>query len=178
MNQNNTGLGMEAFFTRERANEGVEVPLYTPDGTKSQHWIRIRGVDSDAFREAEANSKRDAFRVASIEDTVERAKAIARSAGVQRHLVLRVDLDAIGGSALTSDIAVPKDRPYIVLGTDGFGRSDFRARLREHFEVDRHYIAVAALKGLADAGALPRQKVADAIRKYGIDTEKINPLHA
>ncbi len=73
---------------------------------------------------------------------------------------------------------VPKDRPYIVLGTDGFGRSDFRARLREHFEVDRHYIAVAALKGLADAGALPRQKVADAIRKYGIDTEKINPLHA
>lgn len=76
MNQNNTGLGMEAFFTRERANEGVEVPLYTPDGTKSQHWIRIRGVDSDAFREAEANSKRDAFRVASIEDTVERAKAI------------------------------------------------------------------------------------------------------
>ena len=43
---------------------------------------------------------------------LERAKAIARSAGVQRHLVLRVDLDAIGGSALTSDIAVPKDRPY------------------------------------------------------------------
>ena len=76
MDKNNTGLGMEAFFTRERANEGVEVPLYTPDGTKSQHWIRIRGVDSDAFREAEANSKRDAFRVASIEDTVERAKAI------------------------------------------------------------------------------------------------------
>lgn len=76
MDKNNTGLGMEAFFTRERANEGVEVPLYTPDGTKSQHWIRIRGVDSDAFREAEANSKREAFRVASIEDTVERAKAI------------------------------------------------------------------------------------------------------
>ena len=76
MDKNNTGLGMEAFFTRERANEGVEVPLYTPDGTKSQHWVRIRGVDSDAFREAEANSKREAFRVASIEDTVERAKAI------------------------------------------------------------------------------------------------------
>ena len=76
MDKNNHSLGMEAFFTRERANEGVEVPLYTPDGTKSQHWVRIRGVDSDAFREAEANSKRDAFRVASIEDTVERAKAI------------------------------------------------------------------------------------------------------
>lgn len=76
MNQNNTGLGMEAFFTRERANEGVEIPLYTPDGTKTQHWIRIRGVDSDVFREAEANSKRDAFRVASMEDSLERAKAI------------------------------------------------------------------------------------------------------
>lgn len=76
MDKNNTGLGMEAFFTRERANEGVEIPLYTPDGTKTQHWIRIRGVDSDVFREAEANSKRDAFRVASMEDSLERAKAI------------------------------------------------------------------------------------------------------
>src|SRR5690554_3225672 len=76
MDKNNTGLGMEAFFTRERANEGVEVPLYTPDGTKSEHWLRIRGVDSDHFRLAEAESKRDAFRVASIEDPVERAKAI------------------------------------------------------------------------------------------------------
>lgn len=76
MDKNRTGLSMEAFFTRERANEGVEVPLYTPDGSKTEHWVRIRGVDSDLFREAEANSKRDAFHVASIEDTVERAKAI------------------------------------------------------------------------------------------------------
>jgi len=76
MGKKNTGLGMEAFYTRERANEGVVIPLYTPDGTKTEHWLRIRGVDSDAFREAEANSKRDAFRVASIEDAVERAKAI------------------------------------------------------------------------------------------------------
>lgn len=77
MDENNIGLGMEAFFTRERANEGVEIPLYTPDGTKSQHWLRIRGVDSDTFREAEANSKREAMRVAMLDDTQERAKAIA-----------------------------------------------------------------------------------------------------
>lgn len=76
MDKKNTGLGMEAFFTRERANEGVVIPLYSPDGTKTEHWLRIRGVDSDVFREAEANSKRDAFRVASIEDIVERGRAI------------------------------------------------------------------------------------------------------
>jgi pyruvate dehydrogenase E1 component len=69
-------------------------------------------------------------------------------------------------------------RTYKVLGTDGFGRSDFRSRLREHFEINRHYIVVAALKALAEEGNLPVQKVAEAIAKYGIDTEKTNPLNA
>jgi pyruvate dehydrogenase E1 component len=73
---------------------------------------------------------------------------------------------------------IPKGRTYKVLGTDGFGRSDFRSKLREHFEVNRHYIVVAALKALADEGTLPPAKVAEAIAKYGIDTEKINPLYA
>jgi pyruvate dehydrogenase E1 component len=50
-------------------------------------------------------------------------------------------------------------RHYLVLGTDGFGRSDTRAKLRQHFEVDRHYVAVAALKLLAEEGALPVAKV-------------------
>ncbi len=53
---------------------------------------------------------------------------------------------------------IPKGRSYKVLGTDGFGRSDFRSKLREHFEVNRHYIVVAALKALADEGALPAAK--------------------
>jgi len=73
---------------------------------------------------------------------------------------------------------MPKGRSYKVLGTDGFGRSDFRSRLRAHFEIDRHYIVVAALKALADEGSVPRALVADAIAKYGIDAEKIYPLHA
>jgi len=73
---------------------------------------------------------------------------------------------------------VPRGRSYRVLGTDGFGRSDFRSKLREHFEVNRHYIVVAALKALADDGALPAAKVADAIKKYRIDTECVNPLVA
>ena len=73
---------------------------------------------------------------------------------------------------------IPKGRTYRVLGTDGFGRSDFRSKLREHFEINRHYIVVASLKALADDGAVPMAKVAEAIRKYGINSDKINPLYA
>ncbi|MDE2402801.1 MAG: pyruvate dehydrogenase (acetyl-transferring), homodimeric type [Burkholderiales bacterium] len=73
---------------------------------------------------------------------------------------------------------IPKGRRYKVLGTDGFGRSDFRSRLREHFEIDRHYIVVSALKALAEEGAVPAAKVAEAITRYKIDVDKINPLYA
>jgi pyruvate dehydrogenase E1 component len=61
-------------------------------------------------------------------------------------------------------------RRYVVLGTDGFGRSDYRVKLRRFFEVDRHYVAVAALKALADDGKIKPAVVADAIAKYQIDT--------
>ena len=64
---------------------------------------------------------------------------------------------------------------FVALGTDGFGRSDTRKALRHFFEVDRHYVAVAALKALADQEALPRTKVTEAIAKYGIDPEKPDP---
>jgi pyruvate dehydrogenase E1 component len=64
---------------------------------------------------------------------------------------------------------------YTVLGTDGFGRSDTRRALRRFFEVDRNYVAVAALKALADQEAIPQAKVADAIKRYGIDAEKPSP---
>jgi pyruvate dehydrogenase E1 component len=73
---------------------------------------------------------------------------------------------------------IPAGRRYKVLGTDGYGRSDFRSRLREHFEVNRHYIVVAALKALSEQGAVPVAKVAEAISKYGIRSDKINPLYA
>jgi pyruvate dehydrogenase E1 component len=73
---------------------------------------------------------------------------------------------------------IPKGRSYKVLGTDGFGRSDFRSKLREHFEINRHYIVVAALKALSEEGSLPAEKVAEAIKKYGITADKINPLYA
>ncbi len=66
-------------------------------------------------------------------------------------------------------------RRYKVLGTDGFGRSDSRDNLRRFFEVNRFYVVVAALKALAEEGEIPAAKVAEAIRKYGIDAEKPAP---
>ncbi|MBS0496284.1 MAG: pyruvate dehydrogenase (acetyl-transferring), homodimeric type [Proteobacteria bacterium] len=64
---------------------------------------------------------------------------------------------------------------YRVLGTDGFGRSDTRQKLRHFFEVDRFYITVAALKALSEEGKIGSQQVTQAIEKYGIDPEKNNP---
>jgi pyruvate dehydrogenase E1 component len=69
-------------------------------------------------------------------------------------------------------------RTYKVLGTDGYGRSDTRARLRHHFEVDRNYVAVAALKALHDEQRIAAAKVNEAIKKYHIDPEKPNPVFA
>ncbi|NDP43045.1 MAG: pyruvate dehydrogenase (acetyl-transferring), homodimeric type [Aromatoleum sp.] len=66
-------------------------------------------------------------------------------------------------------------RRYVVLGTDGYGRSDTREQLRGFFEVDHRYVTVAALKALADEGTIPATKVAQAIRKYGIDPAKPPP---
>jgi len=67
------------------------------------------------------------------------------------------------------------DRRFLVLGTDGFGRSDTREQLRSFFEVNRYYVAVAALKALADEGTIPAATVTQAIRKYGLDAEKASP---
>ncbi|MBA3507991.1 MAG: pyruvate dehydrogenase (acetyl-transferring), homodimeric type [Betaproteobacteria bacterium] len=66
-------------------------------------------------------------------------------------------------------------RRYVVLGTDGFGRSDTREKLRRFFEVDRYYVTVAALKALADDGTLPAAKVAEAVAKYKLDPAKPAP---
>jgi len=66
-------------------------------------------------------------------------------------------------------------RRYTVLGTDGFGRSDYRKKLRRFFEVDRWHVAVAALKALADDGVIKHAVVAEAIAKYGLDAERAAP---
>ena len=71
---------------------------------------------------------------------------------------------------------MPAGRTYKVLGTDGFGRSDTRAKLREFFEVNRYFVVIAALKSLVDAGSLDKAIVAKAIQKYGIQADKPNPV--
>ena len=73
---------------------------------------------------------------------------------------------------------IPKGREFKVLGTDGFGRSDFRYKLREHFEVDRHFVVLSALKALADEGTVEKTLLAQAIKKYGINVDKANPQYA
>jgi pyruvate dehydrogenase E1 component len=77
--------------------------------------------------------------------------------------------------AFAEQIRAYVPRRYVVLGTDGFGRSDTREKLRHFFEVDRHYVTVAALKALADDGVVPAAKVTAAMKKYGIDPAKPAP---
>jgi pyruvate dehydrogenase E1 component len=65
---------------------------------------------------------------------------------------------------------------YKVLGTDGYGRSDSREKLREFFEVNRYYVVVAALKALAEEGVVKSAEVSKAIKKFNIDSKKTNPV--
>jgi pyruvate dehydrogenase E1 component len=96
-------------------------------------------------------------------------------------------LDAHGGPAIAATdymkIHADQIRPFVptdysVLGTDGYGRSDCRSRLRYFFEVSQYFVVVAALSALAERGAIPRSRVSDAMKKYGIDPEKPNPRTA
>jgi pyruvate dehydrogenase E1 component len=70
---------------------------------------------------------------------------------------------------------IPQGRSYRVLGTDGFGRSDSRAKLRHFFEVDRCFATIAALRALMDSGEVKAKTVADAIKKYDINPDKADP---
>lgn len=67
---------MKEFFTREVANEGKKVPLYLPNGEKSEHWLVLLGTDSDQFRLTEARSKRNVIEFAQIESASEREEAV------------------------------------------------------------------------------------------------------
>ena len=73
---------------------------------------------------------------------------------------------------------VPKGRDYTSLGTDGFGRSDFRYKLREHFEIDRRFIVLAALKHLVGEGLLKTAVLSEAIKRYHINPDKVDPAYA
>jgi pyruvate dehydrogenase E1 component len=106
----------------------------------------------------------------------------ARIPYIRQCLAKRGDAPAVASSDYMKLFA-DQVRPYIagkyrVLGTDGFGRSDYRKTLRHHFEVDRHFVAVAALKALADENRVASTLAAEAIKKYGINPEKADPARA
>jgi pyruvate dehydrogenase E1 component len=77
--------------------------------------------------------------------------------------------------AHTNQIREFMPRSFTVLGTDGFGRSDTRAQLREFFEVDRRYVVLAAMTALAEEGVVPRADVAKVMADLGIDPAKPDP---
>jgi len=70
---------MQDFFTRQKAREGIKFPLTLPDGTDSEHWITVRGVDSDEFRLAENKAKRSAMSLLDLDDENERSAAIRKA---------------------------------------------------------------------------------------------------
>jgi pyruvate dehydrogenase E1 component len=78
--------------------------------------------------------------------------------------------------SFAEQIAVFLPHKFVALGTDGFGRSDSREKLRHFFEVDRHYIVVATLKALSDEGKIKSSVVTDAIKKFKLDPNKPNPV--
>jgi pyruvate dehydrogenase E1 component len=105
-----------------------------------------------------------------------------RQSFVETQLSGRPDGPAIAATdyvrAFAEQISPYVKRRYRVLGTDGFGRSDYRRKLREHFEVDRHFITLAALAELAAEGAVPAGAAAEAISKYGLNPDKPDPARA
>ncbi|EAT11496.1 pyruvate dehydrogenase (acetyl-transferring), homodimeric type [Bermanella marisrubri] len=72
---------------------------------------------------------------------------------------------------------LPSDKSFVTLGTDGFGRSDSREKLREFFEVDRHFVVVAALYGLMKEGKVKADVIAEAMKKFNISSDKLDPLY-
>ncbi|CAM8372279.1 AceE Pyruvate dehydrogenase complex, dehydrogenase (E1) component [Candidatus Methylopumilus planktonicus] len=78
--------------------------------------------------------------------------------------------------SFAEQIAVFLPHRFVALGTDGFGRSDSREKLRHFFEVDRHYVVVATLKALSDEGKIKSSVVTDAIKKFKLDPNKPNPV--
>jgi pyruvate dehydrogenase E1 component len=105
-----------------------------------------------------------------------------RQSFVEAQLAGRPDGPAIAATdyvrAFAEQIRPYVKRRYRVLGTDGFGRSDYRRKLREHFEVNRHFITLAALTELAAEGAVPAGTAEEAITKYGLNPDKPDPVRA
>src|SRR3990167_2701612 len=186
----------------ERVEEGILQGMYLLHKAKTKAKLKVRLLGSGVIlREAEAAAEllmKD-FEIQSEVWSVTSFNELGRDGLAAKrwnmlHLTKKPKLSYVEQCLKDSDEPVVAVSDYMksyaeqirafvpgvyhTLGTDGFGRSDVREQLREHFEINRYYIVVAALKALADAGKLPLEKVEEAIKQYKIDAEKPNPLHA
>ena len=184
----------------EGAEEGIIKGMYKfEDGGKGDLKVQLMGAGTilNEVREAAAILKKefsvdsDIWSLTSVNELTREGQAVDRwnllhpdkpakksyvaeqLEGTTEPVVIATDYMKNYSEQLRAYI----DNPLYVLGTDGFGRSDSRAALRHFFEVDRHFITVTALKSLADEGKIKASVVAKAIKKFGIDPEKANPLH-
>jgi len=178
--------GMYLFRAGAKAKDGLRVQLLG-SGT-----IFREVIEAAALLEADWNVEADLWSCPSFTELARDGMAAARynllnPTGKPRVSHVTQCLDETQGPviaatdyvrAFAEQIRAYVPRRYVVLGTDGFGRSDTRAKLRRFFEVDRHYIAVAALRALAEEGALPPARVIEAMSKYAIDPAKPAPWTA
>ena len=194
MNENYPHPGMP-----EGAEEGIIKGLYKlQSGGQGEHRVQLLGCGT-ILREAMAAAEllandwqvaADVWSATSFNELHRDGNEVARwnflhpEAEPRQSWVEQCLKDTEGPVIAATDyikLFAEQIRPYVphtyrVLGTDGYGRSDSREALRRHFEVDRYYITVAALSALAGDGKLDRKTVAEAIRKYGIDADKPNPI--
>lgn len=184
----------------EGAAQGILKGMYLFKGSKAKQKIKVQLLGSGAIlREVIAAAKllendfdivSDIWSVTSFTELHREAVAIERhnllhpEAKPQQSYVTNCLKDHAGPVIAATDyirlfadqIRAYVPQRYVVLGTDGYGRSDTREMLRHFFEVDKRYIAIAALKALADDGQISAKKVTEAIKKYKIDPKKPNPI--
>ena len=184
----------------EGAEEGIRKGMYKLRSTETKKKAaRVQLLGSGAIlREVEAGAAllADDFGIASDIWSVTSFMELRRDGldvdrwnmlhptATSKRSHVETCLDKAGGPVVASTdymkLLADQIRPFVpgryrVLGTDGFGRSDYRRKLRSFFEVDRFHVVVAALKALSEEGTVPASVVADALRKYGIDPDKPNP---
>jgi pyruvate dehydrogenase E1 component len=186
----------------EGAEDGIIKGAYllkaAPDATPKEKRIKLLGsgailrevIAGAALLEKDFGIHADIFSVTSFTELKREADAAARwnllhpledsrVPYITQLLSSRGDAPTVASTdyirAFAEQIRAHVPGVYKVLGTDGFGRSDYRRKLRGFFEVDRHFVAVTALKALAEAQLLPAKKVAEAIELYSLDPEKPDP---